>query len=58
MIYLDFYNTKFLFMGDASKNIEKKIIEDFSELEVDYLKVGHHGSNTSTCEEFIKLILW
>ena len=43
-------------MGDAPKEIEYKIINDKKDLTVDYLKVGHHGSNTSTSEEFIKHI--
>lgn len=54
VIYLNFNNASFLFMGDASSEIEKQIINDYKELKVDYLKVGHHGSNTSTCEEFVK----
>ena len=43
-------------MGDAPKEIEKKIIKDNKNIKCDYLKVGHHGSNTSTCEEFVKTI--
>lgn len=46
----------FLIMGDAPKEIEKMIIKDNKELTVDYLKVGHHGSNTSTDESFISSI--
>ena len=37
-------------MGDAEKNIEEKIVYDNPQLNVDILKVGHHGSNTSTSE--------
>lgn len=53
VLYLEIYGKKFLFMGDASKEVEYKILDQFVNLEVDYLKVGHHGSNTSTSEEFI-----
>ena len=53
VLYLEIYNKKFLFMGDASKEVEHKILDHFPNLEVDYLKVGHHGSNTSTSDEFI-----
>lgn len=53
VIYLSFYGKNFLFMGDAPKKIEKKIVEDYPNLKIDYLKVGHHGSNTSTSEELI-----
>ena len=44
----------FLFMGDATKNIEKKLVEENIDIKCDYLKVGHHGSNTSSLDEFIK----
>ena len=40
---------KFLFMGDASENMEKEIEWP----EVDVLKVGHHGSSTSSSEDFL-----
>ena len=43
-------------MGDASKNVEYRIIKEYPNLDVDYLKCGHHGSNTSTSEEFIETI--
>lgn len=46
----------FLFTGDISKEIENKIIKDNPLLSVDVLKVAHHGSNTSTSDEFIKTI--
>lgn len=53
VLYVNFKNKDFLLMGDASVEIEKSIIKDHPSLNVDYLKVGHHGSSTSTCEEFI-----
>ncbi len=43
-------NDKVLLMGDAGKNIERIIDVD----DVDLIKVGHHGSNTSTSLNFIK----
>ena len=46
----------FLYTGDISKNIEKQIIKDNPTLDIDVLKVAHHGSNTSTSEEFIQSI--
>lgn len=45
---------KFLFMGDASVEIEKQIMEKYPLLEVDILKVGHHGSHTSTSSAFLQ----
>ena len=56
VLYLEIYENKFLFMGDASKEVEEKILKNNPSLKVDYLKVGHHGSNTSTSEVFIASI--
>lgn len=44
----------FLIMGDAPMKVEKNIIKEYPDLKCDILKLGHHGSNTSTCDEFIK----
>lgn len=54
---LDSVNIYFLFTGDAYKSVEKKLIEMNTDLRTDILKIGHHGSKTSTSEEFIKQIL-
>ena len=44
-------NTKVLFTGDAETEAEERIIERFgNELKCDVLKVGHHGSSSSTWE--------
>lgn len=56
VIYLNYNNYKFLFMGDASINREKDILEKYNLKDIDFLKVGHHGSNTSSSEEFINII--
>ncbi len=53
---LEFMNKKWLFLGDASINIEKKLIDKYIDLDTDIIKIGHHGSNTSTCEALIKKI--
>ena len=48
-----------LFTGDIEKVAEDKIVslyKDKSVLESDILKVAHHGSKTSTTEEFFKLV--
>ena len=54
--YLNIHNIKFLFMGDASINVEKEILEKYKLTNVDFLKVGHHGSDTSSGKEFINEI--
>ncbi len=46
----------FLIMGDAPIAVEKNIINEFPNLKCDILKLGHHGSKTSTCEEFIRFL--
>lgn len=51
--YLNIHNIKFLYMGDASINVEKEIVEKYKLTNVDFLKVGHHGSDTSSGKEFI-----
>ena len=40
-------------MGDAGAEVEKDIIEKYNLKDIDVLKVGHHGSKTSSSEEFI-----
>ena len=39
--------------GDAPKEVEAKILDDVEDLDVDILRVGHHGSKTSTCEKWL-----
>lgn len=46
----------YLFTGDISKGVEEKIITYYTDLDVDVLKVAHHGSKTSSSDEFIKHI--
>ncbi len=46
-------NFKILLMGDASIEVEKEIIKDYSLSDISILKIGHHGSSTSTCEELL-----
>lgn len=54
---LDFLGKRFLLMGDASKDVEKYLLDTYSAkvLDTDVIKVGHHGSNTSSLEEFIRV---
>ena len=52
VLKLNFGNQKYLFMGDAETKTESS--RDWEKVNV--LKVGHHGSNTSSSEKFIKTI--
>lgn len=56
VIYLNYNNYKFLFMGDAGVEKEKDILEKYNLKNIDFLKVGHHGSRTSSNKEFINEI--
>ncbi|HKL72711.1 MAG TPA: ComEC/Rec2 family competence protein [Candidatus Onthovivens sp.] len=56
VLYNKIKNFSFLFMGDASKSVEEMIIKEYPNLTCDYLKVGHHGSNTSSSDEFINML--
>jgi len=48
---------RFLFTGDAEHEEEAELVQSHaSELRADYLKVGHHGSRTSTSEAFLSLV--
>ncbi len=42
-----------MFMGDASTTTEKEILNQFNLTNIDVLKVGHHGSKTSSGKDFI-----
>ena len=44
---------KILFTGDAEEKVEEKVIFD---IEADILKVGHHGSKTSSSEAFVRKV--
>lgn len=53
IIYTKLNNHKFLFMGDAGIEVEKDLIKKYNLQDIDVLKVGHHGSKTSSGKEFI-----
>ncbi len=48
----------FMFTGDMEKDYERELIDRYSEgkLSCDVLKVGHHGSSTSSCDEFLDAV--
>ena len=56
VIYTKLNGYEFLFMGDASSTTEKEILDKYNLPEIDVLKVGHHGSKTSSSKEFINEI--
>lgn len=53
VIRLSYKDTAFLFTGDAEKISEKEMLQKGYELKADVLKLGHHGSSTSSSKEFL-----
>jgi competence protein ComEC len=53
---LAYGETSFLFTGDAEREEEKEILESGVELSADVLKIGHHGSDTSSSGEFLAAV--
>lgn len=47
-------NNSFIFMGDATSNVEEKLLND--NIDSDVLKVGHHGSKYSSTVSFLKKV--
>lgn len=56
VIYFIVNNYKFLLIGDAGVDKEKDILDEYDLSDIDVLKVGHHGSKTSSSKEFINEI--
>ena len=56
VINIRYKNKYMLFMGDSSIKTEKYLLNTYNFSNIDVLKVGHHGSITSTSEEFLKEI--
>ena len=56
VIYTELNGYKFLFMGDAGIEKEKDILDKYNISNIDVLKVGHHGSRTSSGKDFINKI--
>ncbi|WP_371315827.1 DNA internalization-related competence protein ComEC/Rec2 [Staphylococcus capitis] len=53
---IKYNNRNILLMGEATKNNEDILLKKYHLPTIDILKVGHHGSRTSSSEEFIKKI--
>lgn len=53
---ITYRNTSFIFMGDSEKEIEKQLLRVGVDLSADVLKVSHHGSNTSSTDNFLSAV--
>lgn len=56
VIRIVYGDTSFLFTGDAKQEMEEKILESGQDIESTVLKVGHHGSSTSTSQAFLDAV--
>jgi competence protein ComEC len=57
VLMITYGETRFLFTGDAEREAEQAILSSGKSLEADVLKVGHHGSETSTTYPFLREIM-
>lgn len=56
VLKVSFGEMDIIMTGDAEKKVEQDIIESGINLDAEILKVGHHGSDTSTSEAFLDAI--
>ncbi len=56
VIKLTYGNNSFIFTGDAESLSETEILNSFDDLSADVLKLGHHGSTTSTSMKFLNAV--
>lgn len=57
VLKITYGNTSFLFTGDAESNEEAEILNSGADLKSTVLKVGHHGSRTSTSYPFLREVM-
>ncbi|MDO8561053.1 MAG: ComEC/Rec2 family competence protein [bacterium] len=53
---LTYASSTALFMGDAEKSLERRLISLGDDIKAEVLKAGHHGSKTSSFEEFLRAV--
>ena len=56
VLKVTYKDVSFLFTGDAETLSEKEILQNDIDISADILKVGHHGSNTSTSSKFLDVV--
>ncbi len=58
ILRMEYGDSRYIFTGDAEKEAEESVLEAYSEneLSADLLKIGHHGSRTSTTDAFLKAV--
>lgn len=53
VVKVTYGETEFLFQGDSESTVENQLINSGADIDIDVLKAGHHGSNTSSNEKFL-----
>ncbi len=56
VLKVTYKGNSFLFAGDAEVTSEEEMLNVKADLRADVLKIGHHGSDTSTTEKFLKSV--
>ncbi len=56
VLYIDYYNTHFLFTGDIEKPAEEILVSTGFKQKIDVLKIAHHGSTTSSTINFLSYV--
>ncbi len=57
LLMIRYGETSFLFTGDAEREAEQALLDSGAELKADVLKVGHHGSDTSSSYPFLREVM-
>lgn len=53
ILFFQLGGLRYLFMGDGDKETERKLIQSYPKIQADIVKIGHHGSNTSSDPQFL-----
>ncbi len=56
VVKVSYGNFTGLLTGDMGEETEKRLLQQGKLQDIDFLKVGHHGSHYSSCQEFLKKI--
>ena len=56
VLYTEMGGLRWLFTGDLEEEGEKRLIAEYPDLKIDVLKVGHHGSQTSSSDLFLDVL--
>lgn len=57
VLLVAYLKRKILFTGDIEKEAEQQLVKEYSPMDIDLLKIAHHGSRFSTTEEFLDVFL-